>query len=128
MNQKRSNGITKLPSGRYQIDFRDANRKRHRESFDTMKEAREKLDEKRTAVRNREYVAPAKIPTLEQAARAWLDGKKISESRHGGPIKESSIQFGRTISTVLSCLLWAPTDWIVWIRPWSKSSAMYGRG
>jgi integrase len=93
MNQKRSNGITKLPSGRYQIDFRDVNRVRHRESFDTMKEAREKLDERRTAVRKRDYVPPEKVPTIEQAARTWLEGKKVSESRHGGPIKESSIEF-----------------------------------
>ncbi len=93
MNQKRSNGITKLPSGRYQIDFRDAHRVRHRESFDTMKEAREKLDETRTAVRKRDYVPPKKVPTIEQAARAWLEGKRVSESRHGGPIKESSIEF-----------------------------------
>jgi len=93
MNQRRSNGITKLSSGRYQIDFRDVNRVRHRESFDTMKEAREKLDERRTAVRKRDYVPPEKVPTIEQAARAWLEGKKVSESRHGGPIKESSIEF-----------------------------------
>jgi integrase len=93
MSQRRSNGIRKLPSGRYQITFRDATGKKHRESFDREKEARSRLDERRTAVRNREYVAPAKIPTVEQAARGWLDGKKVSESRHGGPIKESSIEF-----------------------------------
>jgi integrase len=93
MNQKRSDGITKLPSGRYQIDFRDANRVRHRESFDTLKEAREARDERRRAVRKRDYVPPAKVPTVEQGARAWLEGKKVSESRHGGPVKESTIEF-----------------------------------
>jgi len=93
MKQRRSNGIRKLPSGRYQITFRDAIGKKHRESFDREKDARSKLDERRTAVRNREYVAPAKIPTVEQAARAWLDGKKVSESKRGGPIKESTIEF-----------------------------------
>jgi integrase len=93
MNQRRSNGIRKLPSGRYQITFRDGNGVKHRESFDREKDARSRLDERRTAVRNREYVAPAKIPTVEQAARTWLEGKKVSESRHGGPIKESSIEF-----------------------------------
>ena len=93
MKQRRSNGIRKLPSGRYQITFRDAIGKKHRESFDREKDARSKLDERRTAVRNREYVAPAKIPTVEQAARAWLDGKKVSESKRGGPIKESTLEF-----------------------------------
>lgn len=57
MAQRKSNGITKLPSGRYQIDFRDANGVRHRESFDREKEARAALDERRTAVPKREYVA-----------------------------------------------------------------------
>jgi hypothetical protein len=93
MNQRRSNGIKKLPTGRYQITFRDAAGKKHRESFDREKDARSALDERRTSVRNREYVAPAKIPTVEHAARTWLDGKKVSESKHGGPIKESSIEF-----------------------------------
>src|SRR5215467_10071066 len=91
--KQRANPIHKLPSGRYQIMFRDSNGVRHRESFDREKDARAALDERRTCVRNREYVAPAKIPTVEQAARAWLEGKKVSESRHGGPIKESSIEF-----------------------------------
>src|SRR5262245_32725880 len=95
MNQRkqRGNPIHKLPSGRYQIMFRDSNGVRHRESFDREKDARAALDERRTSVRNREYVAPAKIPTVEQAARAWLEGKKASQSKHGGPIKESTIEF-----------------------------------
>ena len=94
MRQQRSaGGIHKLPSGRYQIDFRDANGVRHRESFDTLKEARAALDDRRTSVRHREYVAPAKVPTVKEAAKMWLDGKRVSESKHGGPVKESSIAF-----------------------------------
>lgn len=97
MNQRKQRGspIRKLPSGRYQIIFRDVNGVRHRESFDREKDARAALDERRTSVRNREYVAPAKIPTIEQSARGWLEGKKkkISQSKHGGPIKESTIEF-----------------------------------
>jgi len=94
VNQRKSRSpIRKLPSGRYQIIFRDANGVRHRESFDREREARAALDERRTAVRNREYVAPAKIPTVEHAAKAWIDSKRVSESKHGGPVKESSIAF-----------------------------------
>src|SRR5262245_62507808 len=95
MNQRkqRGNPIHKLPSGRYQIMFRDSNGVRHREYSDREKDARAALDERRTSVRNREYVAPAKITTVEQAARAWLDDKKVSQSKHGGPIKESTIEF-----------------------------------
>jgi len=89
MNQRkqRGNPIHKLPSGRYQIMFRDSNGVRHRESFDREKDARAALDERRTSVRNREYVAPAKIPTVEQAARAWLEGKKVSNRSMAAPSK-----------------------------------------
>ena len=54
MNQRnlRGTGIRKLPSGRYQITFRDANGVKHRESFDREKDARAAQDERRTAVRN----------------------------------------------------------------------------
>jgi hypothetical protein len=49
MNQRKSRGnpIRKLPSGRYQVMYRDANGIRHRESFDREKEARATLDERR---------------------------------------------------------------------------------
>lgn len=95
MNRRnlRSTGIRRLPSGRYQITFRDGNGVKHRESFDREKDTKAAQDERRTSVRNREYVAPARIPTVEQAARTWLEGKKVSESKHGEPIKESSIEF-----------------------------------
>ena len=91
--RKQRSPIRKLPSGRYQILFRDDHGVRHRESFDREREARASLDERRIAVRNREYVVPAKIPTVEQAAKAWIEGKKVSESKHGGPIKDSTIEF-----------------------------------
>ena len=66
---------------------------KHRESFDRYKEAERALDERHTAVRNREYVAPAKIPTIKEAATAWIDAKKVSQSKHGGPVKKSSIDY-----------------------------------
>ena len=50
------------------------------------------FDGRRTAVRNREFIAPAEIPSVEQAAHAWLEGKKVSESKHGGPVKQSTIE------------------------------------
>jgi len=85
--------IRKLPSGMYQVDFRDQDRTRHRKNFDREKDARAYQDEMRSAVRKREYVAPAKIPTVKEAALAWLAGKKVSESKHGGPVKESTLAF-----------------------------------
>jgi hypothetical protein len=83
--------IKKLASGLYQIDFRDRTGTRRRESFATMKEARGVLDLRRTAVRKGEYVAPAKIPSVKEAATTWIEGKKVSESKHGGPVKQSTI-------------------------------------
>jgi integrase len=85
--------IKKLPTGRYQIDFRDVGGTRHREAFDTKKQARAAHEDRRQAVRNREYVAPASIPTLKEAAMTWLEAKKVSESKHGGPVKKSTIEF-----------------------------------
>jgi hypothetical protein len=48
MNQRNLRGIRKLPSGRYQITFRDGNGVKHRESFDREKDARAAQDERRT--------------------------------------------------------------------------------
>ena len=93
MNQRRSTGIRRLPSGHYQITFRDQSGVKRRESFAKAKDARAALDERRTAVRNNEYVAPAKIPTVDRAAKAWLEAKRVSRSRYGGPIKESTLEF-----------------------------------
>lgn len=78
MNQRnlRGTGIRKLPSGRYQITFRDGNGVKHRESFDREKDARAAQDERRTSVRNREYVAPAKIPTVEQSRADMVGGQE----------------------------------------------------
>jgi hypothetical protein len=48
MNQRNLRGIRKLPSGRYQITFRDGNGVKHRESIDREKDARAAQDERRT--------------------------------------------------------------------------------
>jgi hypothetical protein len=93
MDKRNNKWIIKLPSGRYQIGYRDASGVKHRESFDRYKEAERTLDERRTSVRNRDYVAPAKIPKVKEAATAWIDGKKVSQSKHGGPVKKSSIDY-----------------------------------
>jgi len=97
MNQRRLKGvaITKLPSGRYQIDYRDQNGKRHRESFDREKEARAALDDKRIKVRDGEYISPDKIPTFKEMAIQWLEEKKHSAGRDGKPVKETTLQHWR---------------------------------
>jgi integrase len=82
-----------LANGRWQILFRDSNHIRHRDSFDTWKEAKAELDKKRTSVRESKYVAPADIPTVEQAARAFLDAKKVSTSSRGAAVSSTTIEF-----------------------------------
>ncbi|HWO40716.1 MAG TPA: site-specific integrase [Candidatus Eisenbacteria bacterium] len=82
-----------LPSGHWQILFRDARGVRHRETFATWREAKAELDRRRTAVRERKYVAPAEIPTIEETARAWLEAKKVAVSSRGGMISAASLDF-----------------------------------
>ena len=115
MNQRRSNGIRKLPTGRYQITFR-ALGKKHRESFDREKDARSALDERRTSVRNREYVAPAKIPAVEKPLGHGWTGKGFPNRNTADRSRNPRLSFGKTILTVSSCLLLVPTGWIVWIQ------------
>ena len=83
--------IKKLASGWYQIDFRDQTHQRHRESYPTKKEAQAALDEKRTAVRKREYVAPKEIPTFKVAAGLWFEPRKSMPARIGRPVKETTL-------------------------------------
>ena len=64
--------IKKLASGWYQIDFRDRQRERHRESYPTQKEAKAALDEKRVAVRGGEYVAPKTVSNIQSDGRTLV--------------------------------------------------------
>jgi hypothetical protein len=129
MNQRsvRGTGIRKLPSGRYQITFRDGNGVKHRASFDREKDARAVQDERRTSVRNREYVAPAKIPTVESKLRGhgWRV-RKFPNRSTADPSKNLRSSFGRITLTVLSCRHSVPTNWTSWIRRRSKRSAKRG--
>jgi hypothetical protein len=61
-------------------------------TFDTKHEAAEKKREIESAVSKNEYVPPAEIPTVKDAATDWLNGKKVAPSKHGGFIKESTIE------------------------------------
>ena len=83
--------IKKLASGWYQIDFRDRQRERHRESYPTQKEAKAALDEKRVAVRGGEYVAPKTIPTFKAMAETWFENKKVDAGKNGKPVKETTL-------------------------------------
>jgi integrase len=83
--------IKKLPSGWYQIDFRDRNRERHRESYPTKREAQEQLDAKRTAVRKGEYVAPKEIPAFKTMAELWFNSKKVNAGKNKRPVKETTL-------------------------------------
>ena len=66
--------IKKLTRG-YQIDFRDGDGKRHRQSFRTQREAQAALRDIQTAKERGAYVPPQKIPTLRRIGAQWLAGK-----------------------------------------------------
>ena len=83
--------IKKLASGWYQIDFRDRQGERHRESFATQKEAKAALDDKHVAVRSGEYVAPRSIPSFKDMAALWFENKKINAGKNGKPVKETTL-------------------------------------
>jgi len=83
--------IKKLASGRYQIDFRDRQGERHRESFPTQKEAKAVLDEKRDSVRSGEYIAPKTLPTFKTMAELWFENKKVNAGKIGRPVKETTL-------------------------------------
>jgi hypothetical protein len=83
--------IKKLPSGWYQIDFRDRGGDRHRESYPTLRDAKAALDEKRVAVRAGEYVSPKTIPIFKEMAELWFENKKVNAGKHGRPVKETTL-------------------------------------
>ncbi len=83
--------IKTLASGWYQIDFRDRHRERHRESYPTKKEAQAALDEKRTAVRKGEYVAPKEMPTFKAMAELWFNSKTVNAGKNKRPVKETTL-------------------------------------
>ena len=68
--------IQKTNGGRWQIDFRDGNGRRHRATFDTRKEADKALTEVKTRVGRGDYVASklirlfARSPKIGSAPRA----------------------------------------------------------
>ena len=63
----------KLPNGRWQVRFPAPDR--HRESFDTKKEADAALAKARNARNEGTYIAPKSIPTFREAAEEWIAGK-----------------------------------------------------
>jgi integrase len=67
--------IKKLTSGHYQIDFRDRDGVRHRESFRLRKDAEAAMDERRDEVRKNEYIPPRSLPTFGEVADKWLESR-----------------------------------------------------
>jgi len=63
----------KLGSGRWQVRFPAPDR--HRESFDTKKQADAALTKARNARNEGTYIAPKSIPTFREAAEEWIAGK-----------------------------------------------------
>jgi integrase len=66
--------IKKLTEG-YQIDYRDAEGRRHRKSYRTLKEAQKAQRDIKTAIDQGSYVSPHKVPTLREIGAEWLSTK-----------------------------------------------------
>lgn len=69
--------IKKLPSGRYQVRFRDPEQKQHTKSFDLKRDAQDWLDEKTAELVAGTFVSPRKArTTVGEWCDLWLDGYK----------------------------------------------------
>ena len=67
--------IQKTAGGRWQIDYRDTQGRRHRASFDTRKEADKTLTEIKTRISKGDFVASRQIPKFREVAGDWLRAK-----------------------------------------------------
>src|ERR1700722_1961798 len=67
--------IKKLPSGAYQIDYRDKQGTRSRASYPTMREAKVALANVTGKLSTNEYISPRSIPTFRVQAEKWLESK-----------------------------------------------------
>src|SRR5208283_4826373 len=73
--------IQKTDGGRWRIDYRDGQGRRHRATFDTRKEADKALTEIKTRIGKGEYLASKLIPTFREVAEDWFRSK--SDRRPG---------------------------------------------
>ena len=62
--------------GRWVVDFRDQNGRRHWESFRTKKEAEDRYAERVPDVRGGTYIDAATLPTSAEVAAGWLNVKR----------------------------------------------------
>ena len=69
--------IKKLPSGLYQVDWRDKEGHRYRQSFRLYKDADRALREKKDQVDDGTFVAPKAAPTFREAAEDWYKDKTL---------------------------------------------------
>ena len=61
--------------GRWRIDYRDSQGRRHRESFDTRKEADDALDGIKSRIKKGEFVATKLIPKFCEVSEDWFASK-----------------------------------------------------
>jgi integrase len=61
--------------GRWRIDYRDSQGRRHRETFDTRKEADDALDGIKARIKKGEFVAAKLIPKFREIAEDWIASK-----------------------------------------------------
>jgi hypothetical protein len=67
--------------GRWILDYRDQNGKRHREHFASQKAAKAAMVDRAMEVKTSTYRAPSELPTLRELSLAWLAAKSLEGLR-----------------------------------------------
>lgn len=87
-----------MVDGRWRIDYRDSQGKRHRETFDTRKEADEALDAIKARIKRGEFVAAKLIPKFKEIAEDWFASKA---DRRPGTVGNWRAQIDRHLNPTL---------------------------
>ena len=82
-------GHIQKTGGRWRIDYRDGQGRRHRATFDTRKEADNALTDIKSRIGKGEYVASKLLPKFRELAEDWFRFKGRSSSRNGRQLARS---------------------------------------
>jgi integrase len=88
--------VKRKSNGKYEVDFRDQNRKRIQKSFATKKAAQDYYDEVRSEIRQGSFIRESKA-TIAEKADEWLDRKKATKGYRYGTIQNWQIHIDKYI-------------------------------
>jgi integrase len=73
--------LRKIRDGKYRVDWRDDRGNRYRKFFKTRTEADSHLTDVKKRIETGTFISPKDIPTFEEVAREWFEGKKANAYR-----------------------------------------------